>query len=255
MSTDEKQAHRRTPARAKVPKVSLEDALEPVKALAELGAPSTPHVIGQHLGKSYATDARLRTRLGAAGYYGLLEKDGEKRVLTKRGAAIAAGGDDAKRARQEAVMSTSFGPLIYSLRSRQVNDSVVAIRLQGDYGVPASSAPSVAQALIDAATEAKLVTNGIFDAAAIEAVKSVLPTETPPPPASGGNAKTTARTPKIEAKPRVAPKPKDPDPEVVVPEKERPFAPGVQVMVKIDATNLTPDQIAELVRALQKPQP
>jgi hypothetical protein len=238
---------------AKVPKVSLEDALEPVKALAELGAPSTPHVIGQHLGKSYATDARFRTRLGAAGFYGLIERQGDKRVLTERGIAITSGGDDAKRARQEAVMSTSFGPLIYSLRSRQVSDSVVALRLQGDLGVPENSAASVAEALIDAATQAELVTNGSFDAAAIEAVKPVMPTETPVAPTSGTNGKTTtARPPK--PKPTVPAKPKEPEQHEVVVEQDRPFVPSVQVVVKVDASNLTPDQIAELVRALQKPQ-
>jgi hypothetical protein len=154
MAGEEKLAQLRTPTSAKLPQVSLDDALEPVRALAELGAPSTPHVIGQHLGRSYATDARLRTRLGAAGYYGLIEKQRDKRVLTNRGEAIVAGSNGTStRARQEAVMSTSFGPLIYSLRSRPVNEGVVALRVQSDYGVPEKSARSIAQALIDAATQ------------------------------------------------------------------------------------------------------
>lgn len=253
MAAAEEQQKKRTPFSAKVPQVSLDDALEPVRALAELGAPATPHVIAQHLGTSYATNARFRTRLGAAGYYGLIEKQGDKRALTKRGEAIVGGANgDAAKARQEAVMSTSFGPVIHSLRGRTVNEGAVSLRLQSDYGVPETSAPTVAQALVSAATQAGLVTNGSFDAAAIEGVASVMPTETPAPTTTGGNGSTTA-TPKATPKAKATTsKPKEtPKPEVVV-EKERPFVPGVQVVVKVDASNLTPQQIAELVRELQR---
>lgn len=253
MAAAEEQTKKRTPFSAKVPQVALDDALEPVRALAELGAPATPHVIAQHLGTSYATNARFRTRLGAAGYYGLIEKQGDKRVLTKRAEKIVSGGNgDAAKARQEAVMSTSFGPVINSLRGRSVNESAVSLRLQGDYGVPESSAATVAQALINAATQAGLITNGSFDAAAIEGVASVMPTETSVPATSGGNGSTTA-IPKAKPKAKEQPKAKEPrEEEGVVVEKDRPFAAGVQVVVNVDASSLSPQQIAELVRELRK---
>jgi hypothetical protein len=39
----------------------------------------------------------------------------------------------------------------------------------------------------------------------------------------------------------------------VVEAERSPFVPGVQIVVKIDATQLAPQEIAELVRALQAP--
>jgi len=254
MAETQEQGKKRTPFSAKLPQVSLDDALEPVRALGDLGAPATPHVIAQHLGTSYATNARFRTRLGAAGYYGLIEKQGDKRALTKRAEAVIGGDDGATKARQEAVMSTSFGPVIHSLRGRPVNESAVSLRLQGDYGVPEGSAPSVAQALVGAATQAELISKGSFDAAAIEAAASVMPTETPAPVTPGGNGKTTAGAPKSKSTPdrKERPKQQEEHAEVVV-EKERPFVPGVQVIVKVDASTLSPQQIAELVRELRKP--
>lgn len=253
MAENEKQSQQRTPPSAKLPQVSLEDALEPVRALADLGAPSTPHVIAQHLGKSYATDARFRTRLGAAGYYGLIEKQGGKRALTERGLAITgAGNGDATRARQEAVMSTSFGQVIHLLRGRPVNDSAVRLRLHDDYGVPEKSAPSVAQALIDAATQADIIKNNSFDAATIEAVASVIPSDTPTAKDSGGTS-TPKPTPTPSTTTTQKSKEQTQNSEKVVVEETRPFVPGVQIVVRIDAASLTPQEIAELVRALQTP--
>jgi hypothetical protein len=118
--------------------------------------------------------------------------------------------------------------------------------------VPEKSGTSVAQALVSAATQAGLITNGSFDAAAIEAVASVMPTEMPAPTTSVGNGKTTTATRKPKPNVQEQPKPKEqPEPEVVV-EKGRPFAAGVQVVVNVDASKLTPQQVAELVRELRK---
>jgi hypothetical protein len=250
MAANEEQGYKRTPFSAKLPQVSLDDALEPARALAELAAPATPHVIAQHLGTSYGTNARFRTRTAAAGYYGLIAKQGNKRVLTERGKIITSGGNgDAAHARREAVISTSFGPLILSLRGRPVNESAIMLRLQSDFNVPDASAASVATALIDAATQAGLITDDRFDAAAIEAVASAIPSEPPtaeplsakPKPEADGTAPSAATTKRQQPRPK---------PEV---EQPRPFVPGVQVVVKVDASNLTPAQIAELVHALQRP--
>lgn len=249
MSTDEEQQQRRTPFSAKLPRVAIDDAVGIAAALAELGAPATPHVIAAHMGTSYATNARFRTTLGAAGYYGLVEKQGERRALTSRGeGVISSDADAAQRARREAVMSTTFGPIIHSLRGRPINESAIRLRLQSDHSVPEKSAPTVSRALIDAAAQAGLASDGKFDAVAVEEAAYALPSEeptpqkTPPKQPSRESPTAKADTVKRKAKP-----PKEERRE----DEQRPFAPGVQVVVRIDASTLSPQQIAELVRALQ----
>jgi hypothetical protein len=261
MAVDEGQKQKRTPFSARLPQASVQEVVPIVEALSALGVPSTPHVIAQQMGTSYATNSRFRTRLGAAGYYGFIRKDGERRALTPRGEALVGGDADAARqARSEAVMGTTFGPLIHSLRGRAVSENTISIRLQSENGVPEGSAPAVAKALVDAATDAGLIADGRFDAAAIEAAAAVMPAQSETPETDGGQAR---QKPETEPKPKQAPAPKIESKKATpktpsATEKgteagQRPFVPGVQVVVKIDASNLAPQQIAELVRALQAP--
>lgn len=234
----------------------MDDVIPVVEALAALRAPSTPHVIAQQLDTSYKTDGRFRTRLGAAGYYGFIEKQSDRRVLTPRGEAVSSDDDAAVRqAKREAVMSSNFGALMHSLRGGPMNENTIALRLQSDYRVPEASAPSIAKVLVASATQAELVTDNRFDAAAIESLAAVIPAQgeaqktngtgkgTVPerserPPRAGSDATTTTSSGKKLT-------------EVQTP----PFVPSVQVVLKIDVTTLTPQEIAELVRELQKTTP
>jgi hypothetical protein len=256
MATDEKQKQRRTPFKARLPQVPLSGVLPVVEALASLGTPSTPHVLAQAMGTSYGTDARFRTRLGAAGYYGFVEKDEDRRLLTKRGEDVVSDDEEAcERARRQAVMSTTFGPIIHSLRGRTVNEATVALRVQGDYGAPEASAPKIAGALVESATEAGLIADDRFDAAAIEAYAEFIPEEVPP---AKGTAATRQNGTQSQTGGRAPTTPKERKPDRGQNGKKEevsqpPFVPGVQVVVNIDASNLTPAQIAELVRALQAP--
>jgi hypothetical protein len=241
----------RTPRSAKIPQWSVEAVVPHVQALSDLAGPATNARIGQQLGTSPA-GGKFRSKMGTAGYYGFIKKDGDLNVLTPRGEALI--GDDeaaAVKARREAVMSTPFGQVIRKFASREPNEGTIAARLEDDFASPAESATYLAQTLVKAAREAALISNGRFDAAAIEEYSSVVQTVTPAAVAtssSGVNATTKASTPKPKA--AAATKPKETE---VVVEKERPFAPGVQVVVKVDASSLTPQQIAELIRELQKP--
>jgi hypothetical protein len=258
VSTSEEQAPKqtRTPFSVKLPQVSLDAAIEVATALAELGTPSTPHVIAQHLGTAYRTDARFRTKLGATGYFGLIEKQGDRRALTSRGEAIV--GEDAaaaEAARREAVMSTNFGPIVHSLRGRAINDGVIKLRLQSDYNVPEKSAPVVARALIESVDQAGLSSNGALDAMVIEQYAGLLPKEeeaTAPRAERRQNGPAAATTPKPKAEEKPAPEKQRVMTKEVEAERS-PFVPGVQIVVKIDATQLAPQEIAELVRALQAP--
>ncbi len=146
-------------------------------------------------------------------------------------------------------MSTAFGPIIYSLRGNRVNEHTLALRVQSDYDVPEASAKTVAKALVSAATQAGLISNERFDAVAIEGAAQVMPSpdDTPAPPKE---KKPT------EQKPSPLKQVPEGDKRKNGKEKEKaepPFVPGVQVVVKIDASTLTPREIAELVRSLQAP--
>jgi hypothetical protein len=259
MAEDEGQKQKRTPFSARLPQSPINEVVPVVEALAALGTPSSPHVIAQQAGTSYGTDGRFRTRLAAAGYYGFMVKDGSLRKLTPRGEALV--GDDAeaaKKARREAVMSTNFGPIIHSLRGRSVSEDTVALRIENDYGVPKTSAPGVANVLVTSATEAGLMTDSRLDAAVIEQLASLMPSpdevkqnsaqqkQPKPPEQKSATARVGDEVKKQTTSARQLGE-KDRE------EQPPPFVPGVQVVVNIDASNLTPQQIAELVRALQAP--
>jgi leucyl aminopeptidase len=250
---------KRTPFSLKVPQASLDHAIPVAAALHDYGAPATPHVIAQKMKTTYSS-SWFKTRIAAAGYYGLIRVEGDKRVLTGRGEAICADDEDAAlQARREAVMGTSFGPLIHSLRSGKVNESNIALRLQHESGVPEGSAPAVAKALIEAATQAQLASAEYFDAAAIESAAHALP-KNASAPAPGP---TQSQSPKEQQKQRPESQKKDEqtaedtgaansdttrtDQSSVV----RPLAPTVRVVININAESLTPQEIADLVRAIQ----
>lgn len=248
MAAEEEQPRKRTPFSARLPQVPAERAVPIVEALAALGAPATPQVIAQQMGTSPSSSG-FKTRLAAAGYYGLIEVDGSRRTLTPRGEALAGGDEDRTRqARREAVMGTNFGPVIHSLRGRQISEATIALRLQSDLQVPQASARNVAKALIESARYAELLSDDDrLDAAAIEQAAGVMPQP---------DESTTRPRQRTVAAPQ-APRPtRAPERKTPVPEKKEevlPLAGGVQVVVKIDAANLTPQEIAELVRALQTP--
>lgn len=253
MAAQQEQARKRTPFSAKLPQVAFNQAVPIAEALAALGAPATPHVIAQQMGTTYSSSG-FKTKLAAAGYYGLLQVDGDRRTLTDRGEALTSGDEArARQARREGVMSTNFGPVIYSLRGRAINEATVALRLQSDLQVPESSARNVAKALIESARNAELLTGeDRLDAAAIEGVASVIPK-----PSVNGTASSqaAARPQQAQRGKQAESKPKPPREEEEKKENEntRPFGGGVQVVVKVDASNLTPEQIVELVWKLQQP--
>jgi hypothetical protein len=251
---DERQ--KRTPFSAKVPQASLEQAIPVAQALADLGAAATSHLIAQKMGTTYAS-SKFKTRLASAGYYGLTRVEGDKRALTPRGeAAISDDPAKAQQARREAVMSTSFGPIINSLRSRPVKEEDIAFRLQGDLSVPEASSPYVAKALVESAAQAGLIANNIFDTVAIEGASHVMPSSNggpQPPPAKRQRVDVPSkqRTEDTRAQSVVSDAARrERDKEA---KQERPFVPPLQVIVNIDASGMKPAEVAALVQALQAP--
>jgi hypothetical protein len=241
----------RTPRSAKIPQWSIDPVVPIVQALSDLAGPASGARIAQQLGTSPA-GGRFRSKLGTAGYYGFVRKQGDMNHLTPRGEALIGEDTDAAiNARREAVMSTTFGQVIRKFVGREPNESTIAARLEDDFGSPSAGAEYQAQTLVKAAGEAALISNGRFDAAAIESIPAEL---TPAvPQANGTEPKEPRQQPTQEQRAR-EPKqrtPEKPKPEVIVrEEKKSPFAPGVQVVVKIDASGWTPEQVMELVKGL-----
>jgi hypothetical protein len=246
---------------AKLPQHGFESVRPQVQALADLAAPSTKERIAEQLG--VAAKGRFTGKLAAAGYFGFIERTGDGRLqLTERGRTFLGEDTDAKlRAMREGVMSTNFGPIIYLLRSQEPKEKVIAARLQDDVGVPGASADAVAKMLVSISTEAQLIgENGRFSAAAIEdtyaAVESAgqLPEKPAPKREAESPAASEPRTPRS---PRRSAETK---PEASgtngAGETSGPFVMApVQVVVNVDASKLSTQQIADLVRALQTPPP
>lgn len=253
-----------TPRSAKIPQWPVSSVIPIAQALSDLAGPASNARIGQQLGLSPAA-GKFRSKLGTAGYYGFTRRENDLHVLTPRGEAILSEDPEvALRARREAVMSTGFGHVIRKFSGREPNVTAIAARLEDDYGAPAASAGYQATTLVQAAQEAQLISNNRFDAAAIESVPTNLT-----PAAMDGNGtrargEVTERAPRPErpAAPRVAKEkttkdsgaPRDREGGAAARVHDGPFGPGVQLVVKVDASTWTPQQVVELIRSLREPE-
>jgi hypothetical protein len=156
-------------------------------------------------------------------------------------------------------MATGFGTVITRLKGREPTEQTIAARLEDDHGVPQKSSGGLAAILVSSARTAELVSGDRFDTAAIEAAAAALP-KTPEGPAkqpARPKAGTTGRTstdPVPEATPAASPE--RPAPPLAAPEAggAHPLASAMQVnvVVNVNASNLTPDEILQLVTALMK---
>lgn len=251
---------------AKLPQHGFSAIRPQVATLAELAAPSSKERIAEQLG--VAAKGRFLGKLAAAGYYGFVERVGDKYQVTDRGRAfLSSNSDESRRAMREGTMSTNFGSIIHLLRSQEPKDSVVAARLQDDQDVPAGSAPAVAKTLIAVATEAGLVgENGRFSSSAIEDTTEALgslPEPSPVTPTRKPQTPTPKPKPKqdkLETKPNGKPA-ESTRTELGSPSSSKLRNAGgqndplgaapVQVVVNVDASKLSAREIAELVRALR----
>lgn len=246
---------------AKLPQHGFE-AIRPVtQALADLVAPSTKERIAEQLG--VAAKGRFSGKLATAGYYGFLERTEDSRLrVTERGQAFLGGHPEAERqAKREGVMSTNFGPIIYKLRSYQPKQAVITAWMKDDFGVPAASAEKVAETLVSVSEEAELIDeNGRFSASAIEDTHAALEssgglpddpvaTPTPKPKAATSTQSTSEPAASRTAKRSNATASAQADRSGG---QSGPFVQApVQVVVNVDASRLSAEQITDLVRTLQ----
>src|SRR6266508_2899354 len=248
----------RTPRGAKLPQVPLDDTLPVVRTLSDLAAPSSSQRIAQSLGTT-STSSSCKQRVAAAGYYGFIRRSGDRYEITDRGeAVIGPDGDVELRARREALMSSGFGQVIYILRGREANEDTIAARLQDDSKVPEPAAKQLAKVLITSVTQAKLQSNNRFDVGPIEEMEGVL--ETAEKPTKAGSMPSPKRvvaddTPR-EASRRVELRSVD---KATPGGQAPPFrqvtslvtSSSLQVVLMIDAANLSPEQIVQLFKELR----
>lgn len=217
------------------------------QALKDYAVPASKAVVADQNGETTASSV-FKSKLAAAGYFGLVAKEGDKYKLTERGEAALAGDDQSKR---DAVMATGFGPIIGSLPTRQVSGKVIEGRLKSDYSATDSGAKILSAVLVDSATDAGLIVNDKFDAQAIESVDAAAVGPGAPTakkksqaPAPDGKTATKRQHPPPPKAPKTDPPPPDPSAQVAAP---------VQVVVQLDASKMEPAKIAELIRILQEP--
>lgn len=240
---DENLGKVKTPTGAKLPGVPLATALTVAAAAAELAAPSSKERIASQAGASIG--GSFATKFGAANFFGLLTKAADGRYgVSDRGERALAGDQHAKR---EAVMGTGFGPVIRLLSSRPVVDSAIEGRLEEDFGVPNSSVKKRKDVLLASAEEAGLIQDGKFDPEAIESVSIEQP-------AASDASKKSKRPTKPQPKPAI----KQEEPlirETVEPIDRDRAGHGVQVVLNIDASKLSPQDLGDLIRELRKSEP
>src|SRR5258708_6326113 len=247
---------RRTPNRARLPQVSLNDAATIAQALFDLAGPATPPIIAQRLHVSPASSG-FNTRLAAAGYYDLITRNGDRYELTSTGLGLISGDAASKKASaQAALMGTNFGRLIQLLSGRSVSEETIGARLQNDLDVPEASAAKLASVLVAAAEQAGILTDSRFNATEIEAAIAALPT--PPAEAvpahpnvrrtSAGATRAASRDSSAESKVRVKEAPKDPKSPLG---REPSSAPGLTINVQLNVTHLSVDEIVQLMEKLK----
>lgn len=249
---------RRTPNRARLPQVSLNGAATIAQALFDLAGPSTAPIIAQRLHVSPASSG-FNTRLAAAGYYGLIIRNGDRYELTSTGLGLISGDAASKKASaQAALMGTNFGRLIQVLSGRSVSEETIAARLQNDLQVPAASAGKLAGVVVAASEQAGILTDGRFNATEIEASVAALPgppAEPLPAPISrspsAGATRGARRVSNAESKVRVKEAPKGPKPPL---ERELSSAPGLTITVQLNVSHLSVDEIVELMKKLKSRQ-
>ena len=236
----------KTPSSSKLPAKSLADALAIAQALKDYAVPASKAVIAAQRDET-TSSSHFKQKFASAGYYGLVEKDGDKFKLTARGEAALDGDDIAKRT---AVMSTGFGPIIGTLATRQVAINIIESRLKSDHGATESGAATLASVLVQSAEDAGLIVNDKFDAQAIESVDSeeIGPKETNSSSSASSSA-TSKKGPSAQKK-TTAVKDLKPDGKPKPPAGEEM---PIQVVVQVDGSKMEPAKIAELVKLLRSP--
>jgi len=258
-----KQVATRTGRSLRLPGATLGDVLIFATASNGLGGPAPKEIIAEQARMS-AGGGRFKTKFAAAQYYELLEKDGQNFRLTELGErAISSDTATAGAARRAAVMSSGFGAVLRALASRPVQKSAVVGRIRADLAVEPGPADSLADVLIETARDVGLIEADRFVASAIAEADSYRAeltddgghdpqeqpssdiekpsSEEPVESANAGNGTPTKQEERLS------------DQEVRV-ENSLPPSPVLQVVINIDASQYSAEELATLLRELRQSQ-
>ena len=168
VESESQATRRRTPFGARLPQMPINEAEKIARGLHDLAGDATAPVLAQHLDASPSSSG-FKTRLAAAGYYGLVTRSGNRYDLTERGRQVVSGTEEeSRRARQQGVMATNFAIVLRQFSGRAVNEEIIGARLHLAFDVPRASTLQLAKALTESARQAGLLNGGRFDARAIE---------------------------------------------------------------------------------------
>ena len=252
-------AAKATPKGQRIPQATFSEIRDLAVAMEQLNGPASRQRVFGTAGKS-ATGGVADTRWAALGYYGFRTpvSDGKFEITERGRASIGQDQAAAGVAKQDAVMASGFRVVVERFTTRAVNETLIAGALEDDLGVPEARAKKLAKLLVEVATEAGLIADGVFQVEPIERALEAVPT------AADAKPVTVTRI----AKPRVAaatssngssatanPTPPAPTPATVldpiVPERKAgPF--GVTIDIRIEAEKHTPEQIGQIVREVRE---
>lgn len=267
----------RTSSALKLPKTTFERVREIVDGSRQMNGPASPAVIADLIGKT-AKGQNWSDRWSTVQSLGFIAKSGGKYDITDLGRRFLGDDEeDTKRAMQEALMRTGFGPLIKRFGTGAPNTKAMRNVLAHDYNVPEPAAGKAAELLVTMATECGLIVDGRMKPAEIERAEEAAGDQaaTPPDPSAASKPQpakpaapkaapaaakpANASTPSASASTPASPAPAMP-PAGSTPAPASngggatsvPFGLGPTVVLNVDATKLTAAEIGEIVRELRK---
>lgn len=267
----------RTSSALKLPKTTFERVREIVDGSRQMNGPASPAVIADQIDKT-AKGQNWSDRWSTVQSLGFIAKTSAgKYDISDLGRRFLGEDDaDARKAAQEALMRTGFGPLIERFGTGTPNTRAMTNVLASEYGVPQAAAGKSAALLVAMATECGLVVDGRMKPAEIERAQeaagdqaasrldpSAAPKPTPSQTAAAKPAKSaSASTPSASLPPPAPPAAPthNTPPAGSTPASASngggapavPFGLGPTVVLNVDATKLTAAEIGEIVRVLRK---
>lgn len=262
-------SRQRTPRALRLPKVNFEKVRTIVEGSMQMSGSASAAVIADQIGRA-AKGQAWTDRWSTVRYLGFITKTAEgKYDISDLGRRfLSEDEEDRARAAQEALMRTSFGPLIKRFGTGSPNIKAMTNLFITDYNVPETTSGKAAELLVEMSSECRLVVDGRFKPAEIERAQEAAGDDAAAPPvAGGGNSRSGSQAVAKPGTPSPVVKPK---PVTVAPAPAAtrassasastggdatsvPFGLSPTVVLNVDATKLTAAEIAEIVRELRKP--
>lgn len=220
---------------AQFPGYSLADAIKLAAAVETLGGTASSDAVGQAMDPKRSLDSGPGKRLiAAAGYYGLIKREGRQIEILDRGRkAVLGQGDEQRQALSEAFLSPKlFAALFSRFRGKDLpaTDALVKL-LRYDHALAEGGARQAMKVFVGSGLSAGVLEkkNGTYSCRDVE----VAPPPEEPVEEDVGQAEKGIDEGDRGSQPRT---------------KSR-----VTIQINLDVSGWTPQQVAELVRLLEQP--